>query len=70
MISDNELATRVAISGDAAAFTLLVERHQKPIRCYLRRLLVSDNATADDLAGAAEDLGLTEDDLEECRNPG
>ena len=27
------------------------------------------NATADDLAGAAKDLGLTEDDLEDCRNP-
>ena len=25
------------------------------------------NATADDLAAAAKDLGLTEDDLEECR---
>lgn len=50
MISDNELASRVAISGDAAAFTQLVERHQTPIRCYLRRLLVNDNATADDLA--------------------
>jgi len=25
------------------------------------------NATADDLAGAAKDLGLTENDLEECR---
>ena len=27
------------------------------------------NATAEDLKGAAEDLGLTEDDIEECRNP-
>jgi peptidoglycan hydrolase-like protein with peptidoglycan-binding domain len=32
--------------------------------------IYSVNATADDLTGAAEDLGLTEDDLEECRNPG
>lgn len=29
----------------------------------------SVNATADDLAAAAEDLGLTEDDLAECENP-
>lgn len=50
MISDNVLAARVALSGDAAAFTQLVERHQEPIRCYLRRLLVNDNAAADDLA--------------------
>ena len=28
------------------------------------------NATADDLASAAKDLGLTEDEIEACRNPG
>lgn len=50
MISDTELVARVALNGDPAAFTLLVERHQVPIRRYLRRLLVSDDATADDLA--------------------
>ncbi len=50
MISDKELATRVVISGDRQAFTLLVERHQAAIRNYLRRLLVSDDAAADDLA--------------------
>ena len=50
MLSDRELATRVAISGDQAAFTLLVERHQTPIRNYLRRLMVNDEAGADDLA--------------------
>jgi len=50
MISDKELATRVALSGDRQAFTILVERHQGAVRNYLRRLLVSDNATADDLA--------------------
>jgi len=50
MISDKELATRVAVSGDRQAFTLLVERHQMAIRNYLRRLLVGDNAAADDLA--------------------
>jgi peptidoglycan hydrolase-like protein with peptidoglycan-binding domain len=27
------------------------------------------NATAEDLGAAARDLGLTEDELEECRNP-
>lgn len=27
------------------------------------------NATADDLSAAAKDLGLTEDEMEECRNP-
>jgi peptidoglycan hydrolase-like protein with peptidoglycan-binding domain len=27
------------------------------------------NATADDLSAAAKDLGLTEEELEECRNP-
>ena len=27
------------------------------------------NATAEDLASAAKDLGLTEDDLAECENP-
>jgi RNA polymerase sigma-70 factor (ECF subfamily) len=50
MISDKELATRVALHGDEQAFTLLVEHHQGAIRNYLRRLLVSDNAAADDLA--------------------
>lgn len=50
MLNDRELATRVAISGDQAAFTLLVERHQTPIRNYLRRLMVNDDAGADDLA--------------------
>jgi peptidoglycan hydrolase-like protein with peptidoglycan-binding domain len=29
----------------------------------------SASATADDLAAAAEDLGLTEDDVEACKNP-
>ena len=50
MISDKELATRVAFSGDQQAFTLLVERHQGAIRNYLRRLMAGDNAAADDLA--------------------
>ena len=28
------------------------------------------NATADDLAAAAKDLGLSESDIESCKNPG
>ena len=48
MISDKELATRVASSGDQAAFGLLVERHQTPIRCFLRRLVAGDHSSADD----------------------
>jgi hypothetical protein len=31
--------------------------------------IYSVNATAEDLSTAARDLGLTEDELEECRNP-
>jgi RNA polymerase sigma-70 factor (ECF subfamily) len=50
VISDKALAARVVLSGDHQAFTLLVERHQGAIRIYLRRLLVSDDAAADDLA--------------------
>ena len=50
MISDKVLATRVSLCGDHEAFTLLVERHQGAIRCYMRRLLVNDDAAADDLA--------------------
>ena len=32
--------------------------------------IYSASATADDLSQAAKDLGLTEDDVEACRNPG
>ena len=48
--SDLELATRVALNGDPDAFSLLVERHQQKIRCFLRRLLGGDDSAADDLA--------------------
>lgn len=48
--SDQELATRVAVHGDPDAFSILVERHQSKIRCFLRRLLGGDDAAADDLA--------------------
>jgi len=50
MISDLELAARVAGSDDQAAFQQLVERHQAAIRGFLRRLLAGDHGTADDLA--------------------
>lgn len=50
MISDRELAARVAGSDDQAAFQQLVQRHQGPVRGFLGRLLAGDHATADDLA--------------------
>jgi RNA polymerase sigma-70 factor (ECF subfamily) len=50
MISDLELAARVAGSDDQAAFQQLVERHQAAIRRFLRRLASGDHGTADDLA--------------------
>jgi RNA polymerase sigma-70 factor (ECF subfamily) len=50
MISDLELAARVARSNDQAAFQILVERHQAAIRGFLRRLSAGDHGTADDLA--------------------
>jgi len=50
MISDLELAARVAGSDDQAAFQQLVERHQAAIRGFLRRLTAGDHGTADDLA--------------------
>jgi RNA polymerase sigma-70 factor (ECF subfamily) len=50
VISDAELAARVAGSDDQAAFQQLVERHQAAIRRFLRRLTAGDHAAADDLA--------------------
>jgi RNA polymerase sigma-70 factor (ECF subfamily) len=50
VISDLELATRVAGSDDQAAFQQIVLRHQGAIRGFLRRLLAGDHGTADDLA--------------------
>ena len=47
---DQELARRVAVSQDAAAFAEIVRRHEGPIRAFLRRLMTGDNAAADDLA--------------------
>jgi RNA polymerase sigma-70 factor (ECF subfamily) len=49
-IDDQELVTRVTASGDQAAFTELVERHQAPVRNFLRRLVAGDISAADDLA--------------------
>lgn len=50
MVSDAELAARVAATGDPAAFQVLVERHQAALRGFLLRLLAGDHASADDLA--------------------
>ena len=50
MISDAELVARVVGADDPAAFQVLVERHQAPVRGFLRRLLAGDHGTADDLA--------------------
>jgi RNA polymerase sigma-70 factor (ECF subfamily) len=46
---DGELAA-LAASGDAAAYGLLVRRHQSRLRGFLRRLTRGDAALADDLA--------------------
>jgi RNA polymerase sigma-70 factor (ECF subfamily) len=50
MISDQQLVARVSGSDDQAAFRLIVERYQGPIRGFLGRLLAGDHGTADDLA--------------------
>lgn len=47
---DKELAKRVAVTQDAAAFAEIVRRYETPVRCFLRRLVAGDNAAADDLA--------------------
>jgi RNA polymerase sigma-70 factor (ECF subfamily) len=49
-MTDEELAARVTGFDDQAAFQALVERHQGPIRGFLRRLLAGDHGAADDLA--------------------
>jgi RNA polymerase sigma-70 factor, ECF subfamily len=50
--SDEELAARVAALDDAAAFDLLVRRHQSRIRNWMRQL-AHDHGIADDLAQEA-----------------
>jgi RNA polymerase sigma factor (sigma-70 family) len=41
---------RLAATGDAAAFGMLVREHQSALRGYLRRLARGNHALADDLA--------------------
>jgi len=48
-MTDQDLAA-LAASGDAAAYGLLVRRHQSRLRGFLRRLTRGDAALADDLA--------------------
>ncbi|HTQ12607.1 MAG TPA: sigma-70 family RNA polymerase sigma factor [Rhizomicrobium sp.] len=48
-MQDEDLA-RLAAAGDAAAFAVLVRRHQSWLRGFLRRLARGDRALADDLA--------------------
>lgn len=50
MLSDLELVTRVVLTKDQRAFSLLVQQHQGAIRAFLRRLTAGDHAAADDLA--------------------
>ena len=45
-----EAATTLAMRGDAAAFGLLVRRHQSALRGFLLRLTKHNSALADDLA--------------------
>lgn len=47
---DAALVERALRDGDPRAFELLVRRHQGLVRAQLRRLLLDDPATADDLA--------------------
>lgn len=49
-LEDKDLIARVVESGDHHAFSVLVRRHQSPVRALLRRLCAGDHATADDLA--------------------
>lgn len=51
--SDQLLVQRAQLLGDHQAFGLLVQRHQGPLRNYLRRLTGGDHALADDLAQEA-----------------
>ncbi len=50
---DALLVERAVRDGDTRAFEILVRRHQGLVRAQLRRLLVDDPATADDLAQEA-----------------
>jgi RNA polymerase sigma factor (sigma-70 family) len=48
--SDAALVARIVANEDRAAFELLIQRHQSPVRNFLRRLSRNDVARADDLA--------------------
>lgn len=48
--SDSELIRRTVADDDRAAFGELVRRHQSSVRHFLRHLVPSDHALADDLA--------------------
>ncbi|HEU4548134.1 MAG TPA: RNA polymerase sigma factor [Rhizomicrobium sp.] len=49
-MGQDETLALAAAGGDAAAFALLVRRHQSDVRGLLRRLTRGDAALADDLA--------------------
>ena len=46
----DDMLARQAADGDAAAFAMLVRRHQSALRGFLLRLTRGDHALADDLA--------------------
>ncbi|MEO9968819.1 MAG: sigma factor [Hyphomonadaceae bacterium] len=50
-VPDPDLASKAA-SGDRAAFTQLMQRHQATVRGMMRRLTKGNQADADDLAQA------------------
>ena len=49
-MNESEWLAREAAAGDAAAFGVLVRRHQSKLRGFLLRLTRGDRALADDLA--------------------
>ncbi len=49
-MSESELLAREAAAGDAAAFGVLVRRHQSKLRGFLLRMTRGNHALADDLA--------------------
>jgi len=53
-----------------SAVTRTATRYGAPELATTADNVYSANATAEDLASAAKDLGLTEDDIEACKNPG
>ncbi|MGB5543475.1 MAG: peptidoglycan-binding domain-containing protein [Gammaproteobacteria bacterium] len=53
-----------------SAVTRTATRYGAPELATTANDVYSANATAEDLASAAKDLGLTEDDIAACQNPG